>query len=306
MRIGVKAGIRKLPYVFSFYCKEQTNKTPKYIDWFNLSYNASSKLLQGVIARDSDETKGVSLEVTAYGSDASKIYGPNFWAEAGAHDNLNTSGFVSLDCKTVPTAECGWLLNVPLQMEMPKDFNVSFGLTANNKYTLGEWAVFWSCDKSDWQEAGRIVILKPKAGGSNYWYFTVPVSLPAPLPAGSMLYIKLVPQGSDGTDGYKGADTARLAMCACIRQSSCHMSSRGILRCLPEPFISNLSTILLPEWIISSVTGSAGLRIIVPGRFHRGQRKRAVECPGLRSWSVQAMRKSASSTPKVPQAGQSM
>ena len=219
MRIGVKAGIRKLPYVFSFYCKEQTNKTPKYIDWFNLSYNASSKLLQGVIARDSDETKGVSLEVTAYGSDASKIYGPNFWAEAGAHDNLNTSGFVSLDCKTVPTAECGWLLNVPLQMEMPKDFNVSFGLTANNKYTLGEWAVFWSCDKSDWQEAGRIVILKPKAGGSNYWYFTVPVSLPASLPAGSMLYIKLVPQGSDGTDGYKGADGHGSSCYVCLHSA---------------------------------------------------------------------------------------
>lgn len=219
MRIGVKPGIRKLPYVFSFYCYEQTNKMSKYLRFNTLDYNANTQLLQGTIAEELDETKGVWLDVTAYGSDKSKIYGPNYWAEPGAHDNINTSGFVSLECKTTPTAECGWMLNVPLQMEMPADFNVSFGLSANNKYTLGNWAVSWSLDKTEWNEAGRIVMEKPKTGGSYYLYFTVPVHMPVPAASGSMLYIKIVPKGSDGTDGYKNADGHGSSCYVCLHSA---------------------------------------------------------------------------------------
>lgn len=206
MRIGVLPGIRSLPYVFSFYHSEQTNGLAKYISYNKLTYNAAIQLIKGVVATDIDQTKGVSLEVTAYGADASKMYGPNLWAEAGAHDNFNTSGFVSLDCKTTPTAECGFWLNVPLQMDMPQDFNVSFGFAANNKYVLSNWTVSYSADKKTWHDAGSIVVDKAKAGGSFYLYFTVPVHLDVPMTAGTTMYLKIVPQGSDGTDGYKGAD----------------------------------------------------------------------------------------------------
>ncbi|MCM1177930.1 MAG: BACON domain-containing protein [Clostridium sp.] len=219
MRIGVQPGIRKLPYVFSFYHKEQTNNTPKYISFTKLTYNAATQLLSGTFATDLDKTTGAYMEVTAYGSEASKVYGPNLWAEAGAHDNFNTSGFVSLDCKTTPTAECGFMLNVPLQLDMPQDFNVSFGLSANNKYVLSNWMVSYSADRLNWYKAGDVVIDKPKTGGSFYLYFTVPVHLEVPMSAGSTLHIKLTPQGSDGPDGYKGADGHGSSCYVCLHSA---------------------------------------------------------------------------------------
>lgn len=219
MRIGVLPGIRSLPYVFSFYHSEQTNGKTKYVSCAKPSWNAATQLLKGVVATDIEQSKGVFLEVTAYGSEASKIYGPNVWAEAGAHDNVNTSGFVSQDCKTTPTAECGFWLTVPLQMEMPRDFNVSFGLAANNKYVLSRWMVSWSEDKSTWHDAGEIHIDRCKTGGSYYLYFTVPVHVDIPLSAGTNLYLKFTPQGSDGTDGYTGADGHGSSCYVCLHSA---------------------------------------------------------------------------------------
>lgn len=207
MRIGVKPGLRSLPYVFPFYCSEQANETPKYVEYQKLSYDAASHLVTGVVARDRDEAKGVFLEMTAYGKEAGNIYGPNYWAEQGAHDNINISGFVSLDNgKTVPTEECGFWLTVPLQMEMPADFNVSFGLCGAGDYTLSDWAVSYSSDKKEWQEAGRVRIERTTAGGSYYFYYTVPVHMSSTLPAESTLYLKFTPQGSRSINGGTTAD----------------------------------------------------------------------------------------------------
>lgn len=207
MRIGVNPGLRSLPYVFPFYCYEQTNGTPKYISYTNLTYDASTHLVKGVVARDIDESKGVFLEMTAYGKEVGNIFGPNYWAEQGAHDNINISGFVSLDNgKTVPTEECGFWLTVPLQMEMPADFNVSFGLCGAGDYTLSDWAVSYSSDKKEWQEAGRVRIERTTSGGSYYFYYTVPVHMTAPLPPESSLYLKFTPQGSRAINGVTTAD----------------------------------------------------------------------------------------------------
>ena len=207
MRIGVKPGLRSLPYVFPCYCYEQTNDTPKYISYTKLSYDASTHLVKGVVAKDLDESKGVFLEMTAYGKEAGNIYGPNYWAEQGAHDNINLSGFVSLDNgKTVPAEECGFWLTVPLQMEMPKDFNVSFGLCGAGDYTLSDWALSYSSDKKVWTEAGRVRIERTTSGGSYYFYYTVPVHMPEALPAESTLYLKFTPQGSRSINGGTTAD----------------------------------------------------------------------------------------------------
>lgn len=207
MRIGVNPGIRKLPYVFPFYCSEQTNEKPKYIRYNKLTYDSSAQLVTGVIAEDLDESKGVFLEMTVYGEASSNIYGPNYWAEQGAHDNINTSGFVSLDNgKTVPPAECGFWLTVPLQMDMPADFNVSFGLCGAGDWSLSDWAVSYSADKSVWYKAGEVRITRVTGNGSYYFYYTVPVHLEIPMLAESTLYLKLTPQGSRSVSGAETAD----------------------------------------------------------------------------------------------------
>lgn len=207
MRIGVKPGIRELPYVFPFYCYEQTNEKPKYLKYNKLSYNASTHLISGVIAEDLDVTVGAYLEMTVYGKEASNIYGPNYWAEQGAHDNINASSFVSLDNgKTPPAAECGFWLTIPLQMDMPADFNVSFGLCGAGDWALSDWALAYSADKQSWTEAGRVRIERVTAGGSYYFYYTLPVHLDAPILSGNNLYLKLTPQGSRSISGSNTAD----------------------------------------------------------------------------------------------------
>lgn len=207
MRIGVKPGIRELPYVFPFYCYEQTNEKPKYLKYNKLSYNASTHLVSGVIAEELDVTVGAYLEMTVYGKEASNIYGPNYWAEQGAHDNINASSFVSLDNgKTPPAAECGFWLTVPLQMDMPADFNVSFGLCGAGDWALSDWALAYSADKQSWTEAGRVRIERVTAGGSYYFYYTLPVHLDAPILSGNNLYLKLTPQGSRSISGSNTAD----------------------------------------------------------------------------------------------------
>lgn len=208
MRIGVLPGIRQLPYIFSFYCSEQTNETPKYLTYHKLTWNASTKLVKGVVAEEKDVSVGAYLELTSYGKEAGNIAngGTCFWAEGGAHDNVNVSGFVSLDCKTTPPEECGFYLTVPLQMDMPSDFNVSFGF-AGAEWALRYWHVYYSADKQTWYEAlEHVAIDEICSGGSYYLYFTVPVHLEIPLSEGTNLYLKFVPKGGTGVGGSETAD----------------------------------------------------------------------------------------------------
>ena len=209
MRIGVKPGIRQLPYVFPFYCSEQANETPKYLRYNKLSYNASTHLVKGVVAEDLDETVGAYLEMTAYGKEAGNIYngGTNYWAEIGGHDNINTSGFVSVDNgKTPIPEECGFWLTVPLQMDMPEDFNITFGLGSAGEWALKNWDVSYSADKQDWTVAGSIAIDRVITGGTCYLYHSVPVHLESPILSGNNLYIKFTPRGSEGVGGATTAD----------------------------------------------------------------------------------------------------
>ncbi len=195
MRFGVLPGIRKLPYVFSFYCSEQTNGKFKYITYTKVPYNTSTQLVKGVAARDNDQKAGAFLEFTTYGKASDNIYGMNAWAEAGAHDNINVSGFLTYPDQWGDNAapeECGIYLTVPLQMNMPTDFNVSFGMGGND-YSKAQWMVSYSADKQTWYKSESVVIDHKVDGGSYYLYFTVPVHLEIPILAESNLYIKFTP-----------------------------------------------------------------------------------------------------------------
>ena len=140
-RIGEKPGILELPYVFSFYCSSQTDGACKYINYYKLYWDPVTLLTSGKIADDKDESIGAALYVSAFASEASKTYGPNMWAEAGAHDNINTVGFVSLGSKTTPTAECGWYLDVPLRMTLPDQFTGALGMGGKTE-TIKNWTIY--------------------------------------------------------------------------------------------------------------------------------------------------------------------
>ena len=204
-RIGEKPGIQSLPYVFSFYCSSQTDGACKYINYYKLYWDPVTLLTSGKIADDKDDTIGASLYVSAYASEVSKSYGPNMWAEAGAHDNINTVGFVSLGSKTTPTAECGWYLDVPLQMTLPEHFTVTFGM-GGNTYTIKNWTIYYSSDKETWYEGGHYSLDHIVEGGSYYLFFSVPIDCEIPFVSGDTLHLKFIPEGTTAIGGSNNAD----------------------------------------------------------------------------------------------------
>lgn len=204
-RIGEKPGILELPYVFSFYCSSQTDGACKYINYYKLYWDPVTLLTSGKIADDKDESIGAALYVSAFASEASKTYGPNMWAEAGAHDNINTVGFVSLGSKTTPTAECGWYLDVPLRMTLPDHFTVTFGM-GGNTYTIRNWTIYYSSDNENWYEGGHYSLDHIVAGGSYYLFFSVPINCEIPFVAGDTLHLKFIPEGTTAIGGSNNAD----------------------------------------------------------------------------------------------------
>ena len=229
-RIGEQPGIKSLPYAFSFYCSERTDEKPKYINYNQLTWVPSTKMMKGVIAEDKDPFVGVSLEMSAFASDLSKtIYGQgvsNMWAEDGAHDNVNAAGFVSPDGKTKPTSECGFWLNVPLQTDLPPSFNVFFGL-AGNDWSISDWKLSYSKDKREWFSAADVHIDHVCSYGSYYQRFCVNVTPSMTFEADDTLYLKLTPFGTQGcnpantaADGHGSSCFIRLHSAILIQDAS--------------------------------------------------------------------------------------
>ena len=210
-RLDDKPGAR-LPYVFSFYCNSTRAGDFKYIEYYKLAYNSATSLISGVIAKDLDEDVGAVLEMTAFGKASSNTYGPAPQTQAAACDYIEAASFVSLDNpKTKPTAECGYWLTVPLSRALPNQFTVSFGM-AGSTYVLRTWDVWYSSDKNNWMSGGEVTLDHVVENGSWYCLFSVPVTSQIAFPAGSTLYLKLVPQGQycigKTTAGYDGHGTS--------------------------------------------------------------------------------------------------
>ncbi len=245
-RIGSLPGIKKLPYAFSFYCDSQTDGDTKYINYTPLTWLASTKLLSGTVAEDKDINVGAYLEMTAYASDISKtLYsaGKTYcWAEAGANDNINSTGFVSPDGKTTPTSECGWWLTVPLQTDLPSKFNVLFGL-AGGEWSISTWKLSYSHDKLDWIEAGDVTIGNACTNGSYYYHFCVTVTPDSPFEADNNLYLKITPYGTDAckpenlnADGHGSSCFIRLHSAIIIQDASVPTTTVPEGAVLFEPF----------------------------------------------------------------------
>lgn len=199
-RIGELPGIKKLPYIFSFYCSEQTDECPKYIDYSPVAWSPTTKMFDGVIAKDKDEGNGAFLTVRAFASDISKTYNSSgltrMWAESHSNDNVNCTGFCSPDGKTAPTYECGWFLTIPLQVDLPQQFNVFFGL-AIAEWSIASWAVSYSYDEIDWYNAGTVSVKHFCEGGSYYYHYCVSINTVKPFLADNTLYLKFTPFGTE-------------------------------------------------------------------------------------------------------------
>lgn len=205
LRFGIP-GVEELPYVFSFLTYQDMDACPKYLKYYEQQYNPSTKLVQGLVAKDEDESVAATLELTCYGLDESKIANQrtSYWSEAAGHDNINCSGFVSQNNGTVtPTAECGWWWSVPLRMTLPPRINVSFGLAGAN-YALREWRLYWSKDKKNWNFVQSVNIMLSRNDGPYYLYYTVPVTLTEAFNSGDVLYVKLTPYGDRAIIGSTG------------------------------------------------------------------------------------------------------
>lgn len=205
LRFGAP-GIEELPYVFSFLTYQDVDACPKYLKYHELIYNPATKLVQGLVAEDEDESVGATLELTCFGEDASKIANQrtSYWSEAAGHDNINCTGFVSQNCNVTPTAECGWWWSVPLRITLPPKINVSFGLAGAN-YVLREWRLYWSKDKKNWHPAEKSVTINlSRSEGPYYLYYTVPLTLTETFNSGDTFYVKLCPEGSTAVVGSTG------------------------------------------------------------------------------------------------------
>ncbi len=214
LRFGAVSGITELPYVFSFYCSEFAGKDvlskPEYVDVFPLTYDNETSMVKGIVAQDKDLNNGAFLEMAAFGNSASDIGGdgPRMESDITCHDYIKCTGFVSLNCKTTPTEECGWYFTLPLKMELPKDFTVTFGL-GSNKYSLGDWDLHYSLDKKSWTKVDRAsntIVKWPDHYGMHFFDYTMHVHLDAPVPSKSNIYLKIVPYGDRAADDKAGRD----------------------------------------------------------------------------------------------------
>lgn len=227
LRFG-SPGVEELPYVFSFLTYQDVDGCPKYLKYYEQHYNPATKLVQGIVAEDEDESVAATLELTCYGEDDTKIANQrtSYWSEAAGHDNIVCSGFVSQNCKTTPTAECGWWWSVPLKMTLPPRINVTFGLAGTN-YALREWLLFWSKDKKNWHAAeSSVTIDMSRSEGPFYLYYTVPLTLTETFNSGDVFYVKICPQGdravigSTGQDGHGASCTVNLHSALVISEES--------------------------------------------------------------------------------------
>ena len=227
LRFGAP-GVEELPYVFSFLTYQDVDACPKYLKYYEQHYNPVTKLVQGLVAEDEDESVAATLELTCFGEDETKIANQrtSYWSESAGHDNVVCSGFVSQNCKTTPTAECGWWWSVPLKMTLPSKINVTFGLAGTN-YSLREWLLSWSKDKKNWHAADNSVIIDmSRSEGPFYLYYTVPLTLTETFNSGDVFYVKICPQGdravigSTGQDGHGSSCTVNLHSALVISEES--------------------------------------------------------------------------------------
>ena len=214
--VSGSGGVTALPYVFSFYHKDNADGTPKYITYSPLTSVASPDTyltggkgeVSGIVAtaNTTGDNSGATLQLNATYSTASSApsFNTNCWKENLCRDNVNVAGWaVNSQYGGGLSFECGAFLSIPMQVALPSAFNISFGLSASNNWCAKNYAVYYTSDKDSWWcHAGTVSIDKARESGANYYFYSVDVpSSGVQVAAGQMLYVKIVPVGNKVVGG---------------------------------------------------------------------------------------------------------
>lgn len=209
MRFGLKIGVRKLPYILSFYAKTQKNKDLKYSKIKDGTYAA---LGTDFYLKDNDDKIGVVMNAkTTSSMTASSQFRMTHWADEAAHDNIPGKSFTGDDCS-------GYYMTVPLQIDLPSTFHVAFGI-AGTGAAVKNWKLEWSSDNSTWKDGASFSIDKPISGSGFYYYYDFRISPDIRFTAGMTLYLRWVAVGNtsvnNATTTGLGSDV-RLSCCVAL------------------------------------------------------------------------------------------
>lgn len=209
MRFGIKIGVRKLPYILSFYANSQKNKDLKYSVIKDGTYAA---LGTDFYLKDKDEKIGVVMNAKATSTmTGSGQFRMTHWADEAAHDNIPGKSFTGDDGS-------GYYMAIPLQMDLPSAFHVAFGI-AGTGAAVKNWKLEYSSDNSTWTEGGAFSIDKAISGSGFYYYYDIRLTPSERYTAGTTLYLRWVAVGNtsvnNSTTTGLGSDV-RLSCCVAL------------------------------------------------------------------------------------------
>lgn len=203
-RIGVIIGIESLPYVFSFTATGGSGNTLKYITASKGSYDGVTKTLSNWYY---DEPVRAALEVRMAGRSASDTRGTLLYSHTSGADNIPAKSFVSEQAGGDEFKdESYYKLQVPLLMDLPSEFELSFGLAAWKNSCHKTWKIMYSDDDNTWHEGATLeleVSGDTKVDGSNVHVqiYTFTIVPEIAFESGDVLYIKIMPYGTEAISG---------------------------------------------------------------------------------------------------------
>lgn len=186
-------GITELPYVFSLYATDDTSNTNKYVTSTQGTYNSDTKTVTNYYY-DMVKT-GVVFQCQAAGrtSSSSDVRATDFWSDKWGCDNIPAKSFVSKESANNNYVESFYMLSIPLQMTMPSQFNVTFGMYFTGA-AIRDWKIQASKDGSIWTDAATFASLTTLDG--RFYIYEVTCKLNETYYPGDVLYLKWIPYGN--------------------------------------------------------------------------------------------------------------
>ena len=182
-------GVSQLPYVFSFSSATGSGASPRFV---TAATKGGDSVNQRYLTMTDNETSSVFL----MHQEGNSTYPTNYieyWAYAEGHDGA--TGKMFLPEGVLDNGKYSYLkLSVPLNIQMPENFRVTFGMFANGNGCVKDWKLQYSADDKNWKDAGTYSLT---AWGCYYYNIDVKTD-------GSIkdyLYLRWVPNGTVGVNG---------------------------------------------------------------------------------------------------------
>ncbi len=187
---NVKAkGVSQLPYVFSFSSESGSGAKPRFV---STATKGGDSVNQRYLTMTDNETSSVFL----MHQEGNSTYPTNYieyWAYDLGHDGA--TGKMFLPEGVLDNGKYSYLkLTVPLNIQMPENFRVTFGMFANGNGCVKDWKLQYSANDKDWTDAGTYSLT---AWGC--YYYSIDVKTDGSIK--DVLYLRWVPTGTVGVNG---------------------------------------------------------------------------------------------------------